>query len=136
MIAVRDQENLVQAHRNAAAAKDLNNGSKGIAGKTPANKPPKTPFKIPLNDENAARTLGKSVVRNNGNGKSFLRTGGKKAEADQNAFVTPAGMPPRKSDINSFVANSSYRVADSCSVGDEDDKCESERLPNPGASQH
>lgn len=63
MFAARaDQENAVHAHQQAAAAKPLNQGIKGLAAKTPGNRAPKTPFKIPLNDENstsASKTNGK-----------------------------------------------------------------------------
>ncbi|KAL9096191.1 MAG: hypothetical protein Q9165_001714 [Trypethelium subeluteriae] len=92
LAAARDQENLAHAHQTAAAAKPLNHGTRGT--KTPANKGPKTPFRIPLNDENAPLKTGKSVVKANirdydgaakdGNGKNGK--GG-----NSNDLVTPAG---------------------------------------------
>ncbi|KAK8158870.1 hypothetical protein BKA80DRAFT_311743 [Phyllosticta citrichinensis] len=91
----QDQENLAAAHRNAAAAKPLNQGIKAYAGaKTPANKPPKTPFKVPLNDENGATKAGKNLLRTGAKGgENHLVPTGKKlgAPADNSAFVTPAG---------------------------------------------
>jgi hypothetical protein len=81
MFAARaDQENFVHEQQTVAAAKPLNQGVRGFAAKTPGNKAPKTPFKIPLNDENAAGYTGKNGLKTNG--KAF--TLGKK-----NAFVTP-----------------------------------------------
>ena len=81
MLAARDQENLVHGHQTVAASKPLNQGTRGLQPKTPGNKYPKTPLKIPLNDENAPGGFGGK----SGKGKG-LETGGK------NAFVTPMGM--------------------------------------------
>lgn len=80
-----DQENLVASHHAAAAAKPLNAGAKALGARTPANKVPKTPFKLPLNDEN-----GKTGLKTQAKGtENQLQPTGKKA--DSNAFVTPAG---------------------------------------------
>jgi hypothetical protein len=91
MLAARaDQENFVHEQQTAAAAKPLNQGLRGLTAKTPGNKAPKTPFKVPLNDENAQFRGGKSVLKTNGQGLD--KTTGKKAPVfDKNAFVTPAG---------------------------------------------
>ncbi|KAK7536723.1 hypothetical protein IWX49DRAFT_580299 [Phyllosticta citricarpa] len=95
LAAHQDQENLAASHHNAAAAKPLNQGIKGFAGaKTPANKAPKTPFKVPLNDENGATKAGKNLLKTGGKGgENQLVPTGKKpgAPADNSAFVTPAG---------------------------------------------
>jgi hypothetical protein len=77
MLAARDQENLVHGHQAAAASKPLNQNVRTLQPKTPGNKYPKTPLKIPLNDENAPTIFG---------GKSGK---GKGATFDKNAFVTP-----------------------------------------------
>lgn len=79
MLAARDQENLVHGRQTAAASKPLNQGVRQLQPKTPGNKAPKTPFKIPLNDENANNGLGpvKGTAKATGAGK--------------NAFVTPSG---------------------------------------------
>jgi hypothetical protein len=91
MLAARiDQENLVHEQQTAAAAKPLNQGLRGLTAKTPGNKAPKTPFKVPLNDENAQFNAGKSVLKTNG--KGLDNTIGKKGPVfNKNAFVTPAG---------------------------------------------
>lgn len=90
MFAARaDQENAVHQHQTAAAAKPLNQGIKGLAAKTPGNRAPKTPFKIPLNDENSNFQDGMSVLKTNGKGQEKGGLAGKKQ--DKNAFVTPAG---------------------------------------------
>jgi hypothetical protein len=88
MFAARaDQENAVHAHQTAAAAKPLNQGVKGLTAKTktPGTRAPKTPFKIPLNDENAAFQFqpGKSGLKTNGKEKALT--------TKKESFVTPAG---------------------------------------------
>ena len=84
-----NNENAIYEQQTAAAAKPLNQGVKGLAPKTPANKAPKTPFKVPLNDENVplggAKTEGKAK-------QDGLFGDGKSSKLDQKAFVTPAGM--------------------------------------------
>lgn len=98
MFAARDQENLHHGHQAAAAAKPLNQGNKQLAPKTPGNKVPKTPFKIPLNDENNAGGFGqgKTGLKLNGKGNENLVTGGKKtALGGKNALITPLGILTR-----------------------------------------
>lgn len=98
MLAARDQENLAHGHHAAAAAKPLNQGIKQLAPKTPGNKVPKTPFKIPLNDENGGFGGGKAGLKTNGKGNENMVVGGKKGGlGDKNAFVTPMGMDSRYS---------------------------------------
>ena len=95
MLAARDQENLVHGHQQAAAVKPLNQGNRQLAPKTPGNKYPKTPLKVPLNDENGfgGQGEGKLGQRTVGKGNENLPAGGKKMGlADKNAFVTPIGM--------------------------------------------
>lgn len=87
MLSIRDQENLVHGHQQAAAAKPLNQGTRGLQPKTPGNKYPKTPLKIPLNDENAVTGPGKT---GKGKGLGGLASG-KQTVFDKNAFVTPMG---------------------------------------------
>ena len=88
LLSAKDQENLAHGHRTAAASKPSNQGLFKTPG--PANRAPKTPFKIPLNDENAIQATGKGKAVNvKTNGKLF--TNGKKGDGDKNAFVTPAG---------------------------------------------
>jgi len=94
MLAARDQENLVHGHHQVAASKPLNQGTRGLQPKTPGNKYPKTPLKIPLNDENAPTGFGGKSGK--GKGTENFMTGGKKGAAfDKNAFVTPMGMRVR-----------------------------------------
>ncbi|KAI9772270.1 MAG: hypothetical protein M1840_001019 [Geoglossum simile] len=90
MLAVRNQENLVHGHQTAAASKPLNQGAKLAAPKTPGARAPKTPFKVPLNDENlAGRGGGKSVMRTVNKASENLMTGG--LAGDKTAFITPLG---------------------------------------------
>lgn len=96
ILAANDQENLVHNLQAGAAGKSLNAGLKGFNAKTPGNKAPKTPFKVPLNDENAVFKGGKSVLKTNGKGnENVLMTVKKGGKLDDNAFVTPAGKPRR-----------------------------------------
>jgi hypothetical protein len=74
-LAAHDQENAIRNISIGPGGKPLNAGAKGLGAKTPGNKAPKTPFKIPLNDENVIKPTGKA------NGKG-----------NENAFLTPAGM--------------------------------------------
>lgn len=85
MLAARDQENLVHGHHQAAASKPLNQNAK-----TSGNKYPKTPLKIPLQDENAPGGFGGKSAK--GKGLEGFATGKKGTTFDKNAFVTPMGM--------------------------------------------
>jgi hypothetical protein len=90
MLAARvDQENFVHDQQTAAAAKPLNQTLRSHTAKTPGNKAPKTPFKVPLNDENATFRAGKSILKTNG--KGGLVESQKGLTFDKSAFVTPAG---------------------------------------------
>ncbi|KAL1865114.1 hypothetical protein Plec18167_009517 [Paecilomyces lecythidis] len=84
MLALRDQENLVHAHQTTAAAKPLNQGTRGLQPKTPGLRNQKTPFKIPLNDENNAGLFGKKGKGNDTRNENTIKPG-------KDAFVTPLG---------------------------------------------
>ncbi|KAG0161348.1 hypothetical protein PDIDSM_8882 [Penicillium digitatum] len=71
MLALRDQENLVNSHQTAAAAKPLNQ-SKQLAPKTPGK---------PRNDENNPLAFGNRTVKGNGKRQENGKAG--------NAFMTP-----------------------------------------------
>ena len=91
LAAARDQENLTHAHQTVAAAKHLNQETKGV--KTPANKSHKTPFGVPVNDENAFLQTGKSVLQTNGKNLNFLAKNGKQGkEGGNDGYITPAGI--------------------------------------------
>lgn len=92
MLAARDQENLVHSHQTVAASKPLNQSSRPLQAKTPGNKAPKTPFKIPLNDENNPLGFGakKTVKAGNNQIENLLRQG-KDGNGQKSAFVTPLG---------------------------------------------
>ena len=88
LLAQRDQENLTYEHQTVAAAKPLNGGSRALAPKTPGNRATKTPFKIPLRDENGLDPSLTGVKKGKVNDNLF--TGAKKALGERNAFITPA----------------------------------------------
>ena len=81
MLALRDQENLVNTHQTAAAAKPLNQGLKQLPPKTPG----KTTLRVPLNDENNPVAFGKHPAKGNENRHNNGHSG-------KHAFVTPMGM--------------------------------------------
>ena len=85
MLALRDQENLVHAQQTTAAAKPLNQSLKSLQPKTPGTRAPKTPFKVPLNDENDPLAFGKRTMKTNGN------VNGNTTKLAKDAFVTPLG---------------------------------------------
>lgn len=79
MLAVRDQENRVHAHQTVAAGKSLNHSTKA-----PGARAPKTPLKVPLNDENGPVAFGKKTVKGNGKQSENVKPA-------KDAFVTPSG---------------------------------------------
>ena len=93
MLAARDQENLIHARQTAAAAKPVNQGIRALQPKTPGNNAPKTPFEVPLNDENHPLTLGgKKTDKVHGNQKENLMRQGKDGIGENHTFITPLGM--------------------------------------------
>ena len=86
LAAHHDQEN-VYTHQAGA--------SKPLQAKTPGARYPKTPLKIPLNDENANHGFnGKSVLRGKGNNENLLTVGNGGNAAGKSGklgMVTPAG---------------------------------------------
>lgn len=123
-LAAKDQENFVHNLQAAAASKPLNAGLRGFT-KTPA----KTPFKIPLNDENALGKGGKSVMQTKGKGNEFL-TVKKDGKLDNSAFVTP-GMFDTSIIVSCIDMR---RPSQSRAAGHEDDQCQRQSFPNTRAS--
>ena len=75
----------MHARQMAAAAKPLN---QSVHGKTPGKLAPKTPGKVPLNDENEVEKFGKGTNKKGG-GLGGKQQGGK---IEKNLFQTPARM--------------------------------------------
>lgn len=138
MFAVQDQENLVHGHQTAAAAKPLNQGTKGYGAKTPSIKAPRTPFKVPLNDENTTFQVGKSILKTNGKGVENVFTKGKKgAEVDKSAFITPAGSSTDSTRlVDAKTDRLVNRPSQSSSTGHEDNQCEDQSFSDPRASDY
>jgi hypothetical protein len=72
MLAARDQENLAHGHQTVLRRSHSIRGQS--LPKTPGNKASKTPFKLPLNDENAPPGFGggKTGLKVNGRGNDNL----------------------------------------------------------------
>ncbi|KAF1929787.1 uncharacterized protein M421DRAFT_129684 [Didymella exigua CBS 183.55] len=98
-LAAHDQENAVRSLQLGPAGKPLAAGAKSLGAKTPGNKAPKTPFKVPLNDENVFTKAGK------GDGKgSLVMPTNKGGKLDASAFVTPAG-PRNRAPLGAKTTN-------------------------------
>ena len=90
LAAHKDQENLAFSHQAGAVAKQQQQaqGFRTLQPKTPGARYPKTPLKIPLNDENATQGLGgKSVLRPKNNNENMATIG----KGGKSSFVTPSG---------------------------------------------
>ena len=88
MLALRDQENLVHLHQTAAAGKSLNQGVRQLQPKTPSTRAPKTPFKVPLNDENGPLGFGNKT----GKGRGIIGVRNEDAvKPGKDSFITPMG---------------------------------------------
>ncbi|KAF2201838.1 hypothetical protein GQ43DRAFT_440217 [Delitschia confertaspora ATCC 74209] len=97
LLAANDQENLVHNLHTGPTGKPLNHGTlKAFGAKTPGPKAPKTPFKVSLNDENAAGKTGKT-----------LKTIGK---GNAGAFVTPAGPRTARAPLGMKTTNAKTRA--------------------------
>ncbi|KAJ4306610.1 hypothetical protein N0V88_001415 [Collariella sp. IMI 366227] len=90
LAAHHDQEN-VYTHQAGASKQQLQ-------AKTPGARYPKTPLKVPLNDENTNHGFGgKSVLRAKGNNENILTVGkgGNGIKSGKEALVTPAPRTAR-----------------------------------------
>jgi hypothetical protein len=103
ILAANDQENRVRAFQAGAAGKPVNNGSlKPFAAKTPGPRAPKTPFKVPLNDENATFRTGKPGMKMIGKGNAI--------SLEKNAFVTPAGPRTTRAPLGMKTTNAKTKA--------------------------
>ncbi|RYP61330.1 hypothetical protein DL769_007743 [Monosporascus sp. CRB-8-3] len=95
MLAVRDQENLVHARQNGASLKQQQ--GRQLQPKTPGARYPKTPIKVPLNDENATHVVGgaKSNLAGRTRGNENALTSKASKGLDKSNFVTPMGPRSR-----------------------------------------
>lgn len=80
MFAARDQENLVARHHNGTVLKQQQNGQLG-------SRFPKTPIRVPLNDENAGHVKGAKSITAKGNENATTSKGLK--GLGESSFVTP-----------------------------------------------
>ncbi|KAL2828761.1 hypothetical protein BDW59DRAFT_142990 [Aspergillus cavernicola] len=99
MLALRDQENLVHSHQAVATSKPLNQGVKQLQPKTPGARAPKTPFKVPLKDENDPLAFGKKTIKTAGKQNENARPSVK------DAFVTPMGDTRHRAPLGMKTTN-------------------------------
>ncbi|RDW60436.1 uncharacterized protein DSM5745_10894 [Aspergillus mulundensis] len=103
MLALRDQENLVHNHQTVAASKPLNQSTRQLQPKTPGNRAPKTPFKVPLKDENDPLAFGNKTVKTLGKQNENARPSVK------DAFVTPMGDNRHRAPLGMKTTNAKAR---------------------------
>lgn len=87
MLAAHHNQENVYTHQAGASKQQLQ-------AKTPGARFPKTPLKVPLNDENATNVFGgKSVLRTKGKDENTMTVakGGNAAGKQGRAMMTPAG---------------------------------------------
>ena len=121
-----DQENFVHGQQQVAASKPLNHSMRGAPPKTPGAKYPKTPLKIPLQDENGLGGFG--------GGKTILGTKSKALEnligigkngstLGKDALITP-GMQIMVTSFFHAYANKVSRSPRQSSLRNENDERE------------
>ncbi|KAE8349133.1 hypothetical protein BDV28DRAFT_141888 [Aspergillus coremiiformis] len=99
MLALRDQENIVHTHQTVAASKPLNQ----LQPKTPGPRAPKTPFKVPLNNENDPLAFGKKTV------KGTVKQNGNTKLSVKDAFVTPMADTRQRAPLGMKTTNAKAR---------------------------
>ncbi|KAL4881401.1 hypothetical protein BJY04DRAFT_188835 [Aspergillus karnatakaensis] len=104
MLALRDQENLAHTHQTVAASKPLNQGVRPLQPKTPGNRAPKTPFKVPLKDENDPLGFAKNTVKTIGKQNENARPSVK------DAFVTPMGDARHRAPLGMKTTNAKAKI--------------------------
>ncbi|KAL2269699.1 hypothetical protein VTJ83DRAFT_1883 [Remersonia thermophila] len=106
LAAHHDQENRYAIQANAA--------KQHLQAKTPGARYPKTPLKVPLNDENAARVFnGKSVLggkSNNENALTVGKGGNGLGKSGKMAMVTPAA-PTVRAPLGNKTTNAKAKAA-------------------------
>jgi len=125
MFAARDQENLIHLQQTIAASKPLNQGTKALQAKTAGNRALQTPLKIPLNDENASRTLKFGKTGGKGGSKEnaqAVKEGKKAVQLTSHDLATP-GTRCNMSGICCTLTHFNSTKA-SCCPGTEDYQCE------------
>ncbi|KAG7289100.1 hypothetical protein NEMBOFW57_005463 [Staphylotrichum longicolle] len=106
LAAHHDQENVYTHHAGASKQQ--------LQAKTPGARYPKTPLKIPLNDENANHGFnGKSVLRGKGNNENVLtvgKGGNGMGKTGKQAMVTPAEPRTARAPLGNKTTNAKARA--------------------------
>ncbi|RKU42081.1 hypothetical protein DL546_004896 [Coniochaeta pulveracea] len=86
---------------------DQENRVRTLQPKTPGARYPKTPLKVPLNDENAPHGLaGKSILRPKNNNENMMTVG----KAGKSSFVTPAQPRTARAPLGNKTTNAKART--------------------------
>ncbi|OIW29969.1 hypothetical protein CONLIGDRAFT_680765 [Coniochaeta ligniaria NRRL 30616] len=115
LAAHKDQENLAFSHQAGAVAKQQqqSQGFRTLQPKTPGARYPKTPLKIPLNDENATHGLGgKSVLRPKNNNENITTIG----KGGKSNFVTPLEPRTNRAPLGNKTTNAKARTGQAAGV--------------------
>jgi hypothetical protein len=136
MLAARDQENLAFSRQTVAAAK-----SHAQPSKTPGTRFPKTPLKVPLNDENATTVLGKTMLGNRTKlANENIQTAGK----GKAVLATPLGMSTGPLtgvmqaglELKLMMAHQCRATYGKSASGQQDDQRQGKDWPAPGREEH
>ncbi|KAK0720505.1 hypothetical protein B0H67DRAFT_576473 [Lasiosphaeris hirsuta] len=127
MLATHHNQENVYTHQTGASKQQLQ-------AKTPGARYPKTPLKVPLNDENTHHGFGgKSVLRTKGNNENIVTIGrgGKSGKAN---MVTPAGSRTVRAPLGNKTTNAKAKATQQASgVKDIVSKFE-KTIINPGTT--
>ncbi|KAK3378558.1 hypothetical protein B0H63DRAFT_480245 [Podospora didyma] len=108
LAAHRDQENLLSHQAAAASSKQQ------LQSKTPGARYPKTPLKVPLNDENTNHGFGgKSVLRTKGNNENIAtvgKGGNGLGKATRSNLMTPAEPRTTRAPLGNKTTNAKARA--------------------------
>ncbi|KAK4164925.1 hypothetical protein QBC43DRAFT_261463 [Cladorrhinum sp. PSN259] len=113
LAAHRDQEN-VYIHQ-------AGNSKQQLQAKTPGARFPKTPLKVPLNDENTNHGFGgKSVLRTKGNNENNLtvgKGGNGMGKSGKQALITPAAPQTARAPLGNKTTNAKARTGQNTNGG-------------------
>ncbi|KAK3945793.1 hypothetical protein QBC46DRAFT_301939 [Diplogelasinospora grovesii] len=115
---LQDQENLFSQQAGAATSKQQQLQSKG-----PGTRYPKTPLKVPLNDENANFGGGKSALRTKGNNENIVtigKGGNGLTKPGKANLMTPAEPRTARAPLGNKTTNAKAKAGQQATLGVKD----------------